>query len=183
MKIIRNLIIVILVIGLILFGISKFTKNKADKLREKNEQLIKEQALVDTGVGLANRDTITEEMLSKDFDNDGINNKEEFELGLSIYEDDTDVDGITDADEINIYGTDTTKYSTSEENSEKFEGTRAAFNRMEDKANRMLDEANAAAELNEEPIDSAKALEEKYAKGNSTSVDDELAKLKAEMGL
>lgn len=62
-------------------------------------------------------------------------------------------------------------------------GVQSAFERMEDKADRMLDEATAMAELNTEPIDEAKALEEKYAKLGGTSVDDELAKLKGELGL
>jgi phage shock protein A len=62
-------------------------------------------------------------------------------------------------------------------------GAMRAFTRMEDKANKMLDEANAMAELNMEPIDEAKALEEKYAAKESASVDDELNKLKSEMGL
>jgi phage shock protein A len=39
------------------------------------------------------------------------------------------------------------------------------------------------AELNTEPIDEARALEEKYAKLGGTSVDDELAKMKGELGL
>lgn len=58
-----------------------------------------------------------------------------------------------------------------------------AFERMEDKADRMLDEATAMSELNTEPIDEAKALEEKYAKMGTPSVDDELAKMKKDMGL
>ena len=58
-----------------------------------------------------------------------------------------------------------------------------AFERMEEKANKMLDEANAMAELSEEPIDEAKALEEKYAKQGTPSIDEELEKLKKEMGL
>ena len=59
-----------------------------------------------------------------------------------------------------------------------------AFDRMEDKANRMLDEANAMAALNTEPVDEAKALEEKYSKGASnTAVDAELEALKKSMGL
>lgn len=63
-------------------------------------------------------------------------------------------------------------------------GAMGAFDRMEDKADRMLDEANAMSELNTEPIDAAKALEEKYAaQGNSASVDDELAKMKKDLGL
>ncbi|HHZ01713.1 MAG TPA: PspA/IM30 family protein [Tissierellia bacterium] len=65
----------------------------------------------------------------------------------------------------------------------KITGTRSAFERMEQKANRMLDEANAMAELNKEPIDEAKALEEKYASMGNASVDEELKKLKEELGL
>lgn len=58
-----------------------------------------------------------------------------------------------------------------------------AFLRMEDKANKMLDEATAMAELNTQPIDEAKALEEKYASMGNASVDEELNKLKGELGL
>lgn len=61
-------------------------------------------------------------------------------------------------------------------------GSMRAFERMEEKADRMLDEANAVAELNEEPTDAAAELEAKYA-GSSASVDDALEKLKQEMGL
>ena len=58
-----------------------------------------------------------------------------------------------------------------------------AFERMEAKAEKMLDEANAMASLNEEPVDAAAEAEAKYTGVNAQSVDDELAKLKAEMGL
>lgn len=61
-------------------------------------------------------------------------------------------------------------------------GSMRAFERMEEKADRMLDEANAVAELNEEPVDAATELEAKYA-GSSASVDDALEKMKQEMGL
>ena len=63
------------------------------------------------------------------------------------------------------------------------QGAMSAFNRMEDKASKMLDEANAMAQLNTAPSDDAKALEEKYAAKGSASVDDELSKLKSELGL
>ena len=43
------------------------------------------------------------------------------------------------------------------------QGAQSAFSRMEDKASKMLDEANAMAELNAQPVDEAKALEDKYA--------------------
>lgn len=61
-------------------------------------------------------------------------------------------------------------------------GSMRAFERMEEKADRMFDEANAVAKLNEESTDAATALEAKYA-GSSASVDDALEKLKQEMGL
>lgn len=59
-----------------------------------------------------------------------------------------------------------------------------AFNRMEAKVNKQLDTAEAVAELNEKPVDEVEALEAKYAgAANEAAVDDELARLKAEMGL
>ena len=61
----------------------------------------------------------------------------------------------------------------------------AAFERMEAKANKMLDEANAMAELNKSEAESSiDDLAAKYdAVPNNTAVDDELAALKAKMGL
>ena len=61
-------------------------------------------------------------------------------------------------------------------------GSIAAFERMEEKADKLLDAANAEAELNE-GIHSTADLAYKYASGSSTSVDDELAQMKAELGL
>ena len=67
---------------------------------------------------------------------------------------------------------------------DKAESAIEAFNRMEEKADRMLDTADAMAELSAEAVDDAEALAEKYASATSdASVDDELARLKAEMGL
>ena len=61
----------------------------------------------------------------------------------------------------------------------------AAFDRMEDKVNKMLDEANAMSELNASSEgNSIEELAKKYdAQSGSSAVDDELAALKAEMGL
>lgn len=53
-----------------------------------------------------------------------------------------------------------------------------AFARMEDKANRMLDEANAMADLNAAPVDEVESLMSKYDAPSSSSVEDELAALK-----
>ncbi|WP_440894816.1 PspA/IM30 family protein [Amphibacillus sp. Q70] len=66
----------------------------------------------------------------------------------------------------------------------KSKGAMSSFQRMEEKATRRLDEANAIAELNEEPEDDAKALEEKYASNQgSAAVEDELLRMKESMGL
>lgn len=61
----------------------------------------------------------------------------------------------------------------------------AAFERMEAKADRLLDEANAMSELNASAEkDSVEELAKKYdADGQNSAVDDELAALKAEMGI
>ncbi|MCL2084783.1 MAG: PspA/IM30 family protein [Oscillospiraceae bacterium] len=58
-----------------------------------------------------------------------------------------------------------------------------AFERMEEKADRMLDQANAMADLNSQPFDEAQALEQKYKNAGSESVEDELTALKAQLGL
>ena len=61
----------------------------------------------------------------------------------------------------------------------------AAFSKMEAKANKMLDEANAMAELNQSQEDSdIDNLAAKYDSApQDAAVDDELAALKANMGL
>lgn len=67
---------------------------------------------------------------------------------------------------------------------DKVQGTMSAFDRMEQKADKMLDTANAMSDLNSAPVDEAQALEDKYRSANaSASVEDELAALKKEMGL
>ncbi|WVP29670.1 PspA/IM30 family protein [Bacillus licheniformis] len=55
----------------------------------------------------------------------------------------------------------------------------SAFGRMEEKANRALDEANAMAELNAAPQDDIEDLKAKY--DSPSNVDDALAALKAKM--
>lgn len=64
------------------------------------------------------------------------------------------------------------------------EGARAAFDRMEKKADEMLDRSNAMVDLQSTPEDPAAALEKKYEKaGMTAAVDDDLARLKKEMGM
>lgn len=60
-------------------------------------------------------------------------------------------------------------------------GSISAFDRMEEKVDRMLDTANAMAELNKDSGEELKDLEAKYDR-KSADVEDELAKLKAELG-
>jgi phage shock protein A len=64
-------------------------------------------------------------------------------------------------------------------------GTAETFSRMEQKAQKMLDESSARAELSQTELagDAVENLADKYAAGNEQSVDDELARLKAEMGV
>ena len=63
-------------------------------------------------------------------------------------------------------------------------GAMSAFDRMEAKADEMLDRSNAMSELSSEPVDAAAELEKKYADSASTAaVDAELSRLKEEMGL
>lgn len=62
--------------------------------------------------------------------------------------------------------------------------TMAAFDRMEDKINKMLDEQEAMEELNRGAVDSTAELMKKYdSEAKDSDVDAELAALKAEMGL
>lgn len=57
------------------------------------------------------------------------------------------------------------------------------FARMEAKAQKMLDEATAKAELSMSALDDEEALVNKYAAGTDVSVNDELLAMKTEMGL
>ena len=67
---------------------------------------------------------------------------------------------------------------------DKAESALSAFDRMEQKADQMLDRSNAMAELNEKPVSEVENLEAKYAAADGDAeVDAELARLKAEMGL
>lgn len=62
-------------------------------------------------------------------------------------------------------------------------GTVDAFSKMEEKADRMLDEANAMAQLNEaQSSNDIDDLMEKYDTAPTTDVEDELAALKAKLG-
>lgn len=65
----------------------------------------------------------------------------------------------------------------------KAQGNLSAFDRMEEKADRMLDEANAMAELNGAGAQSVDDLAMKYDAQPTSDIDDELAALKAQLGV
>ena len=65
----------------------------------------------------------------------------------------------------------------------KAEGAMQAFGRFEQQAQERLDRARALSTLNEVPQDEAAALADLYKNGGGAALDDELAALKAEMGL
>lgn len=56
------------------------------------------------------------------------------------------------------------------------------FNKYEAKADKMLDAAEAMAELNEKPVDAAETLADKYGGANAVDVDAKLAAIKAKLG-
>ena len=74
------------------------------------------------------------------------------------------------------------KLNAFDDRSDAAQDAMAAFKRMEEKADQMLDRANSMAELISKTVDDAKALEKKYAT-SSPSVEDELAALKSKLGL
>ena len=71
------------------------------------------------------------------------------------------------------------KVNSSTSGTVRSESSISAFERMEAKANKMLDQAQAEAELNTNSK-SAENLVDKYS-GNTAAVEDELAALKAEL--
>lgn len=68
-------------------------------------------------------------------------------------------------------------------NSSKMDSTLGAFARMKENADKRLDAAMAEQELSEAPKDEAERLAEQYKDGGSAAVDDELERMKAEMGI
>jgi len=74
------------------------------------------------------------------------------------------------------------KISEISSSSARADGAMEAFERMEEKADNMLDRANAMSELTTSTaVEEARKLEEKYA-ANTPSVDDELEQIKKELG-
>lgn len=99
-------LLVILIIILSIFGIVKFIGWYKEY---KFNKFVEESLLVNKVDDLE----LTDEELKEDWNNDGITNEKAQELGLNISVSDTDGDGLTDVDEINVYNSDPLKYSTS----------------------------------------------------------------------
>ncbi len=76
------------------------------------------------------------------------------------------------------------KVSKMTSGNDRAEGAISAFDRMEAKADAMLERSNAMAELSAAPKSDAEELEKKYeSMGLDADVEDDLAKLKASMGM
>lgn len=98
----------LLMIILVIFGIIKLIGWYREYSYNK---FVKESLLVDKDVNL----NLTDEEKSQDWNNDGITNEKAEEIGLNIVVSDSDGDGLSDADEINIYKTNPLKYSTTDD--------------------------------------------------------------------
>lgn len=94
------LILILLVFGIVK-GISWYKEYQFNKFIEKT-------ILVDDSF----KAELTEQEKSEDWNNDGITNGDAEKVGLNVTVLDSDGDGISDYDEINVYNSDPLKYST-----------------------------------------------------------------------
>jgi hypothetical protein len=102
LKFLLVVLLLFILIKLIKWGISYYNEKQFD-------EFVKENILVNENEEIK----LTESELKEDTNGDGLTNEEKIRLGLDILSDDTDGDGLTDYDEIYVYGSDPTKYSTS----------------------------------------------------------------------
>lgn len=110
------LIIAILVlIGLNVFGEKSHESKVEYSVLNQNENL--NTIIEETNYGGIDLDSneLPEEDRTLDYDSDGLTNEEELQYGTSMRNSDTDNDGLSDYDEVKIYNSDPTKYSTSED--------------------------------------------------------------------
>lgn len=99
----KRLVIFALVVA---FVLSTFTVVKYIKYQNEDDNFL----VTHTEYSI---DDLTEKEKNADYDSDGILNEDELLSGLDPNASDSDGDGLSDADERNIYHTDPTKYSTS----------------------------------------------------------------------
>ncbi len=104
-KVLKFFIIIILI-----FVIIKLIKSGISYHKEKQfDEFVKQNILVNKNEEIE----LTEAELKEDSNGDGLTNEQKINMGLDILSNDTDGDGLSDYDEINIYKSDPTKYSTS----------------------------------------------------------------------
>ena len=76
-----------------------------------------------------------------------------------------------------------TVYDTLEAKTAEIAATRAEYDKMEEKADHMLDMANARAELNNSIPDTEALADVAKKYEDNTDIDNELAALKSQLGL
>lgn len=96
-----TLLIIILLIIVVIKAVGWYREYSYNKF-------VEESLLVDKNTKFE----LTDEELSQDWNNDGISNEEAEIIGLNVAVSDSDGDGLSDADEINVYKTNPLKYST-----------------------------------------------------------------------
>lgn len=141
--------------------------NDAKQFLEKKNQLVKQQALLQQSFGLASENAKKMRQMHDKLVNDigELNSrKDSIKAKMAVAKAQQRINkinsGFSDA-----------------------QNSVSAFDRMEAKADKMLDEANAMAELNQSSSDSnVDDLAGKYDTMETSAVDDELAALKAQLG-
>ena len=119
--IILLVILLISILVLVIFNVfgkmSHSSKNYETQNIEKADKtdITQNETLSDATVPEKLEITLTEENQFLDYDNDGLTNQEETELGTSLISSDTDRDGLTDYQEARVYNSNPLKYSTADD--------------------------------------------------------------------
>ncbi len=172
-------------------------KSAKRKLDECNEEIAKmtEYATKAVTAGndddarkfLENKNSLTEKraVLQKNYDLATINSKKMKEMHAKLEDDIQTLRSKRDILKAKVKVADTQKKMAKfGSGADKAGSTLAAFDRMEEKINKMTDEADAMEELNASSgKDDVDDLVDKYeSKSDASNVDDELAALKAQLG-
>ena len=172
-------------------------KSAKRKLDECNEEITKmtEYATKAVSAGndddarkfLENKNSLTEKqaVLQKNYDLATINSKKMKEMHAKLEDDIQTLRSKRDILKAKVKVADTQKKMAKfGSGADKSGSTLAAFDRMEEKINKMTDEADAMEELNASSgKDDVDDLVDKYeSKSDASNVDDELAALKAQLG-
>ena len=112
------LISILVIVAFNVFGkMSHGTKNYEEKQPENSQEVdtTQNETLSDYTVPEKIEFEITEENQQLDYDDDGLTNQEEKELGTNLISSDTDNDGLTDYQEVRSYNSNPLKYSTADD--------------------------------------------------------------------